>query len=64
MGSTFFIAPKFFVISVLSVVATVFKVEFAMVLWSASVLDDVCGGVLRLGKLKIRASAKKGYFVN
>ena len=33
----FFIAPKFFVISVLSVVATVFKVEFSMVLWSARV---------------------------
>ena len=42
----------------LSVVATVFKVEFAMVFGSAKVVGDVCGESLMLGKLK------KGYFAN
>ena len=58
----FFIAPKFFVILVLSVVAIVFEVEFAMVLGSAIVVSEVCGESLGLGKLKICASVYKGLF--
>ena len=49
-------------ISVLSVDVTVFKVEFAMVLWSARVMVDVCRELLRLEKLKMCALADKVWF--
>ena len=61
-GVDFFIATDFVVISVLSVDVTVFKSEFAIVLWLARVVGDVCGELLRLGKLKICASADKVLF--
>ena len=44
----------------LSVVVTVFKIEFAMVFGSAEVVGDVCGKSSRLEKFNICASADKG----
>ena len=61
-GVDFLIAPQFFVISMLSLDVTVFKVKFAMVLWSARVVGDVCGELLRLRKLKMCAYADKVWF--
>ena len=62
MESIFLSRLIFFVISVLSVDVTVIKIEFAMVLWSARFVGDVCGELLRLEKLKICASADKVSF--